>query len=41
MHRDFSADELRDDAGWYSLWRTLTRFIVVPAVAVILVTGLV
>ena len=41
MHRDFSADELRDDARWYGLWRTLTRFIVVPAVALILITGLV
>ena len=41
MHKDHSADELVDDAHWYGLWRVLTRFIVVPAVAVILITGLV
>ncbi len=41
MHRDFSAEELRDDARWFGLWRMLTRFVVVPAVAVILITGLV
>jgi len=41
MHKDHSADELVDDARWYGLWRVLTRFIVVPAVAVILITGLV
>ena len=41
MHKDHSADELVDDVRWYGLWRVLTRFIVVPAVAVILITGLV
>jgi NSS family neurotransmitter:Na+ symporter len=40
MHSDHSAAELRDDARWYGLWRALTRFVVVPAVAVILITGL-
>ncbi|MDG2460060.1 MAG: sodium-dependent transporter [Luminiphilus sp.] len=40
MHREHSADELSDDAQWYALWRALTRFVVVPAVAVILITGL-
>ena len=41
MHPDHSADELRDDTQWYGPWRGLTRLIVVPAVAVILVTGLI
>lgn len=41
MHKDHSAHELADDVRWYGLWRVLTRFIVVPAVAVILITGLV
>ena len=41
MHPDHSADELRDDTQWYGSWRGLTRLIVVPAVAVILVTGLI
>ena len=41
MHRDASQDELRDDSQWFGLWRGLTRFIVVPAVALILITGLV
>jgi len=41
MHPDHSADELRDDTQWYGPWRGLTRFVVVPAVAVILVTGLI
>ena len=40
MHSDHSAAELKDDARWYGLWRGLTRFVVVPAVAVILITGL-
>ncbi len=40
MHREHSEDELRDDLKWFSLWRGLTRWIVVPAVALILVTGL-
>ena len=40
MHSDHSADELRDDRQWYGPWRGLTRFVVVPAVAVILITGL-
>ena len=40
MHSDHSAAELQDDARWYGLWRGLTRFVVVPAVAVILITGL-
>ena len=41
MHPDHSADELRHDPQWYGPWRGLTRFIVVPAVAVILITGLI
>ena len=41
MHPDHSADELRDDTQWYGPWRGLTRFVVVPAVAVILITGLI
>ena len=41
MHRDQSEDELRDDPRWYGLWRGLTRFVVVPAVALILITGLI
>ena len=41
MHPDHSADELRDDTQWCGPWRRLTRFVVVPAVAVILVTGLI
>ena len=41
MHSDHSADELRDDPQWYGPWRALTRFVVVPAVAVILITGLI
>ena len=40
MHPDHSADELRDDPQWYGPWRGLTRFVVVPAVAIILITGL-
>ena len=40
MHRDASQDELRDDSQWFGLWRGLTRFIVVPAVALILIRGL-
>ena len=40
MQRDASQDELRDDSQWFGLWRGLTRFIVVPAVALILITGL-
>ena len=41
MHPDHSADELRDDPQWYGPWRGLTRFVVVPAVAFILITGLI
>ena len=41
MHRERSEDELRDDSQWYGLWRGLTRFVVVPAVALILITGLI
>jgi len=36
-----SQDELRADARWYRSWRLLTRFVAVPAVALILITGLV
>jgi len=36
-----SQDELRADARWYGPWRLLTRFVAVPAVALILITGLV
>ena len=41
MHREHSENELVDDARWYSVWRWLTRFIAVPAVAIILISGLV
>ena len=41
MHPDHSTDELRDDPQWYGPWRGLTRFVVVPAVAIILITGLI
>ena len=41
MHRDHSKHELVDDARWYGVWRWLTRFIAVPAVAIILISGLV
>jgi NSS family neurotransmitter:Na+ symporter len=40
MHREHSEDELRDDLRWFGLWRGLTRWIVVPAVALILIKGL-
>ena len=41
MHRKHSESELVDDAKWYGVWRWLTRFIAVPAVAIILISGLV
>ena len=41
MHREFSESELVDDAKWYGVWRWLTRFVAVPAVAIILISGLV
>ena len=41
MHREHSESELVDDAKWYGMWRWLTRFIAVPAVAIILISGLV
>jgi NSS family neurotransmitter:Na+ symporter len=41
MHRKHSESELVDDADWYGVWRWLTRFIAVPAVAIILISGLV
>ena len=41
MKREHSEAELGSDASGYALWRWLTRFIVVPAVAVILVTGII
>jgi NSS family neurotransmitter:Na+ symporter len=41
MHREHSENELVDDARWYGVWRWLTRFIAVPAVAIILISGLV
>ena len=41
MHREHSKNELSDDANWYGVWRWLTRFIAVPAVAIILISGLV
>ena len=41
MHREHSESELVDDAKWYGVWRWLTRFIAVPAVAIILISGLV
>jgi len=40
MRREYSEDELSDDLKWFAPWRGLTRWIVVPAVALILVTGL-
>ena len=41
MKREHSEAELGSDATGYALWRWLTRFIVVPAVAVILVSGII
>ena len=41
MHREHSENELVDDARWYGVWRWLTRFIAVPAVAIILISGLI
>jgi hypothetical protein len=41
MHREHSENELVDDARWYGVWRWLTRFVAVPAVAIILISGLV
>ena len=40
MRREYSEDELSDDLKWFAPWRGLTRWIVVPAVALILFTGL-
>lgn len=40
MRREHSEDELSDDLKWFGPWRGLTRWIVVPAVALILITGL-
>lgn len=41
MSRSASADELRMvNSGWYDLWFNLTRFVVVPSIFLILVTGL-
>jgi NSS family neurotransmitter:Na+ symporter len=40
MRREHSEDELSDDLKWFGPWRGLTRWIVVPAVALILFTGL-
>lgn len=40
MAKQHSEDELATTPAAYSLWRQLTRFVVVPAVALILITGL-
>jgi NSS family neurotransmitter:Na+ symporter len=41
MARRHSEEELATTAGSYALWLNLTRYLVVPAVAVILVSGLI
>ena len=41
MHREHSKNELSDDANLLGVSRWLTRFIAVPAVAIILISGLV
>lgn len=40
MQRRFSEEELDTDPGVYAVWRVLVRFLVVPAIAIILITGL-
>ena len=40
MLREHSADEIAAPRGQYALWRFLVRFVAAPAIAVILVTGL-
>ena len=41
MRREHSENELRENRLWYTYWRYLTRYIVVPAVSLILITGLI
>jgi len=40
MLREHSADEIATSPGIYQSWRLLIRFVAVPAIAIILVTGL-
>jgi len=40
MHRQHSADELATGPGRYLVWQTLVRYLAVPAIALILVSGL-
>lgn len=40
MRREHSQDELATSPGTYALWRNLVRFLAVPAIALILITGL-
>lgn len=40
MLREHSSDEIATSPGMYQSWRLLIRFVAVPAIAVILVTGL-
>jgi len=40
MLREHSADEIATSLGIYQSWRLLIRFVAVPAIAIILVTGL-
>ena len=41
MSREHSFSELGTDARVFSIWQVLLRFVVVPAIAIILITGLV
>jgi NSS family neurotransmitter:Na+ symporter len=40
MKREFSFAELATDQPIFSLWQLLLRFVVVPAIGIILITGL-
>jgi NSS family neurotransmitter:Na+ symporter len=40
MLREHSRDEIAASPGIYASWRFLVRFVAVPAIAVILITGL-
>ena len=40
MLRSHSEDELRTNDATYTVWRVLVRYLAVPAIAVILVSGL-
>jgi hypothetical protein len=41
MSREHSFSELGTDLRVFSIWQVLLRFVVVPAIAIILITGLV